>query len=442
MKTIKLSYLAYLGGLTLLWLVSTPLDFTNVKFFTFRNMMLDYTGIIGMGVMSLGMILALRLPILESLLKGLDKSYRLHKWLGITGLVLSLVHYLWANVPKWLVGFGILDKPVRTKPPLESSAILQFFQNQRELAESIGEWAFYGAVLFMVLALVKWFPYRFFFKTHRFISICYLLLVFHSLVLLNFSHWGELLGPMMAMLMAGGSLGAIYSLFNLNGRGKQTSATIEHLQYFEDSKVLRVVLKAQGHWSGHKTGQFSFLTFDKAEGPHPFTIASNWQNDGHLEFLIKELGDYTKTLPKTLEVGQQVDVEGPYGRFDFNSGKERQIWIAGGIGITPFLSRMQDLSNGNRGDKVDLFYCVPSTDSVLTESITDIAETADVNLHLISAEKDGKLDRDTICGLAPDWKNADIWFCGPALFADSLKHELAKVGFSDSRFHQELFEMR
>ncbi len=39
-----------------------------------------------------------------------------------------------------------------------------------------------------------------------------------------------------------------------------------------------------------------------------------------------------------LRTGTRVQVEGPYGRFDFRKGGARQIWLAGGIGITPFLA--------------------------------------------------------------------------------------------------------
>ena len=52
-------------------------------------------------------------------------------------------------------------------------------------------------------------------------------------------------------------------------------------------------------------------------------------------FSIKGLGDYTRRLPKQLFPGQMVTVEGPYGRFDFRGDCPRQLWLAGGIGITP-----------------------------------------------------------------------------------------------------------
>ena len=61
------------------------------------------------------MLLALRLPLIEKLTKGLDKSYYLHKWLGIYGITFGIFHWLLAIVPKELVQLGILEKPVKPK---------------------------------------------------------------------------------------------------------------------------------------------------------------------------------------------------------------------------------------------------------------------------------------------------------------------------------------
>jgi len=51
-----------------------------------------------------------------------------------------------------------------------------------------------------------------------------------------------------------------------------------------------------------------------------------------------------------------VTVEGPYGCFDFEDNHPRQIWVAGGIGITPFVARMKYLAHhpGER-QPIDLF---------------------------------------------------------------------------------------
>lgn len=186
MKNIKLSYLLLIALLTVLWLLADTVLSAPYQFFALRTSMMNYTGIIAMGVMSVGMMLAIRPVRVEPFLGGLDKSYRLHKWLGVTALVIAIIHWLWAKGPKWMVGWGWLTRPARTPAAEQTAPLLRFFQSQRGLAEEIGEWAFYVAVVLIVLALLKRFPYRYFFKTHRLLALVYLFLVFHSLVLMKF----------------------------------------------------------------------------------------------------------------------------------------------------------------------------------------------------------------------------------------------------------------
>lgn len=75
-------------------------------YFAFRTPFVQFTGILAMGMMSLAMILATRPRWLEPWLNGLDKMYRLHKWLGIGALVLSILHWWWGQGSKWMVGWG------------------------------------------------------------------------------------------------------------------------------------------------------------------------------------------------------------------------------------------------------------------------------------------------------------------------------------------------
>ena len=442
MSAIKRVYLILIISLTTLWLTADPIVANGYNFFALRNAMMNYTGIIGIGVMSIAMILAIRPTLFETWLGGLDKSYRLHKWLGISGLVFSILHYLWANGPKWAVGLGLLERPERHRAPEESLAILRFFQDQRGLAEGIGEWAFYGALILMVLALVKWFPYKYFFKTHRFIAIAYLLLVFHGIVLMDFSYWGEIVGPVMAMLMAGGVVGALFSLTRKIGFRRRFQTEIETLEFHHDNKVLEVALNLKGRWPGHQAGQFAFLTFDNDEGPHPFTISSSWQKDERLVFMIKGLGDYTRQLPDKLKTGNSVLVEGPYGKFNFQGKKENQIWVAGGIGITPFISRMQDLAKSPQQKQIDLFYSTDMPDERFLESVIKVSKGANINLHIVTPTTDGRVETDFITKAVPEWDKADIWFCGPAKFGESIKKGFDQLGLGAENFHQELFEMR
>ena len=82
-------------------------------YFALRTVWVQYSGVLAMAMMSVAMVLAARPVWLEPHLDGLDKMYRLHKWLGIGALVLGIVHWLWAKGTKWAVGWGWLTKPQR-----------------------------------------------------------------------------------------------------------------------------------------------------------------------------------------------------------------------------------------------------------------------------------------------------------------------------------------
>ena len=97
--------------LTLTWLASANITSLNWAFFPVRALAVQYTGILAIVAMSMAMLLALRLPIIERFTQGLDKSYRLHKWLGISSLVLAVIHWLWAAGPKYMIGLGLLARP-------------------------------------------------------------------------------------------------------------------------------------------------------------------------------------------------------------------------------------------------------------------------------------------------------------------------------------------
>jgi predicted ferric reductase len=323
--------------------------------------------------------------------------------------------------------------------------VLQFFQQMRGPAEHIaGEWGFYAAVVLIALALVKRFPYRQFFKTHRLLAIVYLMLAFHSVVLINFSYWRSPVAWVIALLLLGGTAGAVASLTRRIGQQRRALGTVEALAYNPGNQVLRVDIRLERDcWEGHDAGQFAFVSFADGEGAHPFTISSAWKNDGLLHFHIKDLGDYTARLGATLKAGDRATVEGPYGCFRFGSDRPRQIWVAGGIGITPFMARMEELAHrGQAANQVVLFYSTKNPEEGFVERLRQLASASGIALHVIVSGRDGKLDADKLCAKVPAWKEASLWFCGPASFAHSLRRDLSGRGFAAEHFHQELFDMR
>lgn len=445
MKHIKTLFVAFLAVITLAWLMADTLWPEPLSYFSFRAGFVQYSGVIAMAVMSLAMILALRPKWLEPHLRGLDKMYRLHKWLGITALVMAALHWWWAKGTKWMVGWGWLDRPARGSAGMQETlgAVEAGLRSQRGLAESVGEWAFYVIVVLIVLALVKRFPYRLFAKTHRFIAPLYLLMVFHAVVLMKFDYWTQPVGWLMGLLLVGGCISACYSIAGRIGSVRRATGRIQSLTRYPGLQVLETTLVMDNLWPGHTAGQFAFVTSDPKEGAHPFTIASSWNpNDRRIVFITKALGDYTSRLPDELQEGKTIEIEGPYGCFDFRDNRPRQVWVSGGIGITPFIARMKELSAEPGEKPIDLFHATADMDQAALDKLSSDVAAAGIRLHLLISPRDGRLDAEKIRSSVPQWQQASFWFCGPVDFGKQLRQDLVAEGYPAGQFHQELFQMR
>ncbi|HEY6010881.1 MAG TPA: hypothetical protein VIX18_05365 [Nitrospirota bacterium] len=90
-------------------------------------------------------------------------------------------------------------------------------------------------------------------------------------------------------------------------------------------------------------GQFQFITFDRGRGEeHPFTISSS-PTDAHTHSsTIKGSGDFTKTVGR-VQPADLVGIQAAFGRFShvLEPRERKLIFIAGGIGITPFMSMLR-----------------------------------------------------------------------------------------------------
>ena len=449
-KNIKIGFVLLLSILAILWSVTTltlPNAAWPTNFLGWRALYMQFSGILAIGVMSVAMILAVRPVIFESYLDGLDKMYRLHKWLGISALIIGVSHWLMAKGPKWLVGLGWIERPTRgARSPIPVENTLQnFFAGQRGFAESVGEWAFYLAAILLILALVKRFPYKHFFKTHCLLAVAYLALVYHSIVLIRFDDWSGILGATMGILFFAGAISAGLVLCQRRfSKKRQVKGEISAIKHYQAIDFVTLSIKLNAPWKGHHAGQFAFLTLHKDEAAHPFSFSSAWVNDanGSLEFTIKGLGDYTRTLATRSKIGDPVSVEGPYGRFIFEGKLPRQIWIGGGIGVTPFLARLKALAAQTDGKTIDFFHTTTTLEPEFISELERLSGAAGITLHVLCDQRDGFLDAERLAKTIPDWQHADIWFCGPAGFGSALKKGLLEKGLPEKQFHQELFEMR
>ncbi|MDR2214006.1 MAG: ferric reductase-like transmembrane domain-containing protein [Pseudomonadales bacterium] len=442
MRKLKLVFWGILVLTLALWLWAKFISPPATSFFT-RDPLLQVTGVLAMVCMSVTLALALRPRWPERSLGGLDKMYRLHKWLGIGALVFSLLHWLAESAaPRGPRGAGA--------GAVDASSLAGMLRGLRDGAEGLGNPGLYGVVILIALALLRYFPYRWFYKTHRLIGIFYLLLVYHTVVLLDFDDWSKPIGWIFALLLLAGSWAALVALVGKVGAGRQVNGTIAELHYYPGVESLEVAVELEPGWPGHRPGQFLFAMSSKSEGAHPYTIASPWYPGcTRLVGIIRALGDHTRRLPEILKTGQAVRVEGPYGCFTFDDDRPYQIWIGGGIGITPFIARMEHLSlrkdnpDWPAGQSIYLFHSTADVDDEALHKLSADAQAANIQLHILVDDRDGRLSGAHIREVVPGWKDASIWFCGPNGFGQAIRQDFAALGFDvERRFHQELFEMR
>lgn len=401
----------------------------------FRAELLKLSGLLAVGLMSLIMVLATRPVWLEKPLGGMDRIYQTHKWAGILAGIAVLIH--WGadeagGLIKGLIGSG-------GKVSREHGS--ELYESLLDLGKEMGEWALYPLLILIALTLLKRFPFKPWRVLHRAMPVLYLMGALHGLMLAPLTWWQQPVGWALALLVAAGSWGAVLSLLGRIGKRRQYRGEI--LQVEEPAPGLtRLTCRIEPRWPGHRPGQFAFLTLHDREGSHPFTIASAPREDGSLCFAIKALGDYTRDLASRLEAGQHVTVEGPYGCFDFQ-GEKPQVWIAGGVGVTPFLAGLEALHHAP-GTAVSLHYCCRDSrnDPFVPQLQRLCADLPGVRLHIHDTPREGPLTVARLAQLEPGLAGSDIWFCGPAGFARSLKQGLRTQGLDQVCLHQEAFEMR
>jgi predicted ferric reductase len=398
------------------------------------------SGLLAIGLMSLAMVLATRPVWLERPLGGMDRIYRLHKWSAILAVVFAAMHWLLEEADDLIESvFGRHGQPLEE----QFSGLLH---ELRDFGEELGEIGIYLVLAMVVLSLLKLFPYHLWRHVHRAVPLLYLALAFHAAVLAPGHYWSQPLGLVFGGLLAVGSIAAIWSLLGLIGWTRRARGTILSIST-PAQDVVEVVCQLESRWRGHRAGQFAFVNFDRWEGHHPFTIASADHDDRRVTFMIKALGDFTRALPGRIAVGQAVTVEGPYGVFVRQplDPQARQIWVAGGIGVTPFIAWLEDLrANPDAGFVTDLHYSTRNRerDPIVSRLETLCADLPGVSLHIHDSQAGGSLTAEHLARLHDASRKTEVWFCGPRRFAKQLRRGLNRAWRGRLRFHQEAFEMR
>jgi predicted ferric reductase len=209
--------------------------------------------------------------------------------------------------------------------------------------------------------------------------------------------------------------------------------------------IWEIVLTPKPTGLNFAPGQFAFIRFLNSTlptEPHPFSIISS-AGSYDLTFGIKESGDYTRRIGQ-LEIGTEALVEGPYGRFALKGDYKNKdlIWIAGGIGVTPFVSMANSLPEYTN-KKIDLYYSVvKSEEAVFLPELSAVAENQpSLKVIIHSTAEKGFLTAQQINQTSQNLFNREIYLCGPVGMMRSLRQQLVALGVSNKQIHSEEFAL-
>ena len=216
-----------------------------------------------------------------------------------------------------------------------------------------------------------------------------------------------------------------------------------------------LALEADGHEGlRFKPGQFAWLTL--RESPwhvkeHPFSFSSSAARQDRLEFTIKELGDFTRTIKQT-QVGEIAYLDGPYGAFsvDQHPGAPGFVFIAGGVGAAPVMSMLRTLADRHEHRPLWFIYGNKRWENVIfREELETLKERLDLRLAHVLVEpppdwkgESGFITQDLLQKVLPDnAQKYEYFLCGPKPMSDTVQQGLHDLRVPLGQIHFELFEM-
>ena len=362
--------------------------------------------IIGFSLFAFTFILSTRIKWIEKYFGGLDKLYQTHHDIGKLAFLMLLLHPVLLAL-RWL-------------PDDIKKTLLYLLPFHRKMEINLGSWALLGLSILLLFTIVIKLPYDKWKITHKFMGLFFILGIVHVFGVSNFYNENPLLASYLVILSTLGLSAFLNKAIFHNWVVHKYAFKVEKIDKL-DKNVMEITLRNESTEFNFTSGQFCFFQFvsdDLSLETHPFTICST-STEGNISILVKSLGDYTKILHEKLTLNTSVLVEGPYGCFDYRLGNQKQIWIAGGVGIAPFVSWCRDLENNNLLDiEIDFYYCVNNKSEAFHLHEFEKLEKATPNFHvnLFCSDKTGFLKGSDI----KEVNDKSLFICGPKAMRNGL----------------------
>jgi predicted ferric reductase len=408
----------------IVWLVFPPINDGRQNFV--RQYVGEVIGSTNIILMACSLFLSTRPKWAEPYFGGLDKMYVTHRRTSTTAFLLIFVH--------------VLTVPITT--------------TNLRLGNYLAMIAFAGIVSIVLITLAPRIPflsklsggtYEGWKKLKRYIGIFFIIAFIHSLTIPNPLHALIAISWVQIFFIIG-TISYLYT--ELFGRffKKYLPYAVEAVNH-PNASTTEVILRAtKDSITRQRAGQFLFVRFPGEKGldeSHPFTISSAPFEDV-LRLSIKASGDFTRHLFGNLQAGMDAVIEGAYGMFDYKTGSQKQVWIAGGIGLTPFLAFIRDM-DGTLNYDVDFYYTVRHREEALFLDEIEAAaqKNPHLNVHIRFSSTDGSLTVEKIVeNLGGDVRNHDIYLCGPLPMVEAFTRKFTELAVPAQQIHFEEFNFR
>ncbi|MEL6803660.1 MAG: FAD-dependent oxidoreductase, partial [Bacteroidota bacterium] len=191
--------------------------------------------------------------------------------------------------------------------------------------------------------------------------------------------------------------------------------------------------------------------------PHPkadqrgirryFTIASA-PSESALRLAVKmvEGGSTFKSAMKELTPGQLLFATARAGDFVLTETDASYLFIAGGIGVTPFISHIRSALATGKSLNAILLYACKSEDDVAYRSLFE--EVATLGVHMIPILSDpsdqwsgerGFITAEMLQRLVPDYQDRRAYISGPPAMVNAYTVLLKKNGVRNSAIKTDYF---
>lgn len=224
----------------------------------------------------------------------------------------------------------------------------------------------------------------------------------------------------------------------------------------KNAKVIRFVSE-NGYLPPFEAGQYIniFTEIDGVRTSRPYSISSSPKQRAYYEITVARVRDgfVSDFLMDCVKPGDKFEANGPAGVFRFHPvfHSKKSLFLAGGSGITPFMSMTREIVDAMLDRDVVLLYgCRSSEAALYDDELRGYAERyPDFQYHLVISEKDdswkgetGFIDKSLIKRLVPDYAVRTCYICGPQVMNDFCQNELKELGLPEKKIRREMFGAR